>query len=73
MVLDALELIAAIRILSADLETMLGTLERVQDRCSSLLDVSRAAKRLVDGAGSLEELEGEVAKLRELEAKLGVT
>lgn len=77
------ELRAALRVALVQYDAMAETLTRTQDRCTGLLDVSRAAKRLVDANPShgsafvklsaLADLRGEVAKLRDIETALGVT
>jgi hypothetical protein len=64
-----LELITALRILSVSHDAMAETLRRCQERCTQMLDVARAAKRLVDARSqvcdanrlklSLEESSGE--------------
>ena len=77
------ELIAALRVVTAYHDDMVETLARTTERCSGMLDVARAAKRLVDRlemapgavealAPYIEELRKEVVELRKIEAAMGV-
>ena len=73
-------MMAALRVVTAYHDTMAETLARTTERCSGMLDVARAAKRLVDrlemapGAveAYIEELRKEVVELRKIEAAMGV-
>ena len=76
-------MIAALRVVTMHHDAMVETLARTTERCSGLVDVARAAKRLVDRlemapgavealAPYIEELRKEVVELRKIEAAMGV-
>ena len=55
------ELMAALRVVTAYHDDMVETLARTTERCSGMLDVARAAKRLVDVLESAPEMRPNVA------------
>ena len=54
-------MIAALRVVTAYHDDMVETLARTTERCSGMLDVARAAKRLVDVLESAPEMRPNVA------------